>query len=462
MIAGLFSEVRQELRPMVRIAAPLAMAELGWMAMGFVDTVMAGRLGAAAMGAGSLGGMLFFPIVVSATGMLYGMDTEVSQSFGARDEAACRRTLIQGIWLAAFVGPLAAVALLSMLPLLRAIGTNPDVMQLLGPFVTALACGVPPLLLHTALRRYLQAINIVKPITFAVVSANAINFVGNWVLMYGHWGAPRLGLTGSGISTSISRTYIALVLVAALVRHERQHGYPLLHMSCQPVAAHVRRLAAKGLPVAAQILAEGAVFGIVTVMVSRLDVISLAAHGMSVNVIAITYMVPLGISSAAAVRVGQSVGRGDLHGAAVSGWTALVLSGIFMGTAAAALVQVPGAITRLYTPDTLVIPLSMSLLRIAASFELFDGFQVVACGALRGLGDTRSPAIAHFVGYWLAGMPLGWFLCFPWGWGVRGIWVGLALAMILIGIWLVNVWRTALAAHQFFKPRNKDNLSPGG
>jgi MATE family multidrug resistance protein len=438
------ASIRKELRPMIRLAAPLAMAELGWMIMGFVDTVMAGRLSPAAIGAGSLGGMLFFPIVICGTGMLYGMDTEVAQNFGARDDTACRRSLIQGLWLAAAIAPVAMIVLAAMLPLLRAVHTNPNVMELLDPFVKALIWGVLPLLLGTALRRYVQAINIVKPITFASVSANIINFVGNWMLMYGHWGAPRMGLTGSGISTSIARTYILLVLVATLLWHERQHGYPLFHMSWRPDLELIRRLATLGFPVAIQILAEGAVFGIVTALAARLDEVSLAAHGISVNVIAMTYMVPLGISSAAAVRVGQAVGRRDPHGAAVSGWTALLLSALFMGGAGLALFFVPGTIAWLYTPDVKVIAVSAGLLRIAAFFELFDGLQVVACGALRGLGDTRSAAWAHFGGYWLAGMPLAYGLCFPLHWGVSGIWVGLTVALILIGTGLVLVWHQRL------------------
>ena len=440
----MIASIRNELRPMVRLAAPLAIAELGWMAMGFVDTVMAGRLGAAAMGAGSLGGMLFYPVVICATGMLYGMDTEVARSFGAGDGNAGRRSLIQGLWLAVLVGPLAAAALWAMLPLLRAVDTNPRVMELLDPFVKALLWSVLPLLFYTALRRYLQAINMVKPVTIAVVSANVLNFAGNWLLMYGHWGAPRLGLTGSGISTSIARVYIAGVLLVALLRHERRHGFPLLHVSWRPDMAHLRRLASLGFPVAFQIVAEGAVFGIVSVMAARLDENSLAGHGIAINVIAITYMVPLGISSAAAVRVGHAVGRRDPHGTAISGWTALLLSALFMGAAGLALFFIPHSIARLYTPDAAVIPVAAALLRIAAFFELFDGFQVVAGGALRGLGDTRSPALAHFAGYWLAGMPLAWALCFPLGWGVRGIWVGLTVALILVGGCLVIVWAASL------------------
>ena len=182
-------------------------------------------------------------------------------------------------------------------------------MELLGPFVHALLWGVLPLLFYTAFRRYLQAINIVKPITFAVVSANLINFAGNWLLMYGNWGAPRMGLEGSGYSTSISRVYIALVLLIAVLRHERKTRQSAsAHRAGGRTGRVIRRLIALGFPCAMQILAEGAVFGVVTVMAARFDEVSLAAHSIAVNVISITYMVPLGISSAAAVRVGQAVG----------------------------------------------------------------------------------------------------------------------------------------------------------
>ena len=435
---------RQEIRPMLRLAAPLAMAELGWMLMGFVDAVMAGRLGAAAIGAGSLGNMLFYPIAICGTGMLAGMDTLVAQAFGARDDAACRRSLVQGLWVAAGVAPIVALLLSLTIPLLRALGTNPRVMELLGPYVHALLWGIPPLLLFAVFRRYLQAMNIVKPITFAVVSANLLNFAGNWLFMYGNWGAPRLGLEGSGFSTSISRVYIALVLLIAVLRHQLPakvgQALPPANRTYRPHFPLIRRLLALGFPSAMQIFVEGAVFGAVTVMAARFDEVSLAAHSIAVNVISITFMVPLGISSAAAVRVGQAVGRKDPPGIAVSGWTALLLGAGFMSAAGLALAIVPRWIARLYTPEVAVIGASAALLRIAALFEIFDGLQVVATGALRGLGDTRTPAFAHFAGYWIVGMPVAWFLCFPYGWGVTGIWVGLTSALILIGLLLLAAW----------------------
>ncbi|MEO8597991.1 MAG: MATE family efflux transporter [Candidatus Solibacter sp.] len=428
---------------MLRLATPLAMAELGWMAMGFVDTVMAGRLGAAAIGAGTLGSMLFFPIVICGTGMLLGMDTLVSHAFGARDDAACRRILVQGMWIALGLSPVVAALLALTVPLLNAVGTNPHVMVLLAPYIRALLWGIPPLMFYSAFRRYLQAMNIVKPITFAVISANLLNFAGNWLLMYGNWGFPRMGLEGSGYATSISRIYIAAVLLLAVIQHERK-SFVRGRFSWRPEWPLIQRLSVLGFPSAMQILAEGAVFGIVSVMAARFDEVSLAAHSIAVNVISITYMVPLGISSAAAVRVGQAAGRQSPQGMAVSGWTALGIATAFMSAAGLALALVPRAIARLYTPEVQVIAASAGLLRIAALFEIFDGLQVVATGALRGLGDTRTPAYAHFGGYWVLGMPIAYVLCFPFGWGVAGIWAGLTAALIAIGLMLVLVWRRRL------------------
>jgi MATE family multidrug resistance protein len=426
---------------MMRMAVPLALAELGWMAMGLEDTVMAGRLGAAALGAGSLGSMLFYPIAICGTGLLLGMDTLVAQSHGAEDAADCRRTLVNGVWLSVAVAPFLALAILCLIPILRATGTNTGVMVLFDPFLKALAWGLPPLLFYAAFRRYLQAISVVRPVTFALVSANVVNVLGNWILMYGHWGAPRMGLEGSGWSTTIARCYMAAVLLAAIVWHERRKGTVAAAISWRPSLERMRRLVSLGTPAALQILFEGAVFGLVSVFAAHLDAASLAAHSIVINVVSTTYMVPLGVSSAAAVRVGQAFGAGDARGAVARGWTAILLGALFMGSAGVALGAAPRWIVRIYTNDAAVIACGALLLRIAALFQLFDGLQVVATGALRGLGDTRTPMLAHLVGYWALGLPVAYLLCFRFGWGAAGIWVGLSAALILIGSALVLAWR---------------------
>jgi MATE family multidrug resistance protein len=342
-----------------------------------------------------------------------------------------------------------AAAFWLTIPLLRSTGTNPHVMALVGPYIKALLWGIPPLLCGSALRRYLQAINIVKVLTFASISANLVNLAGDWALMYGHLGARAMGLSGSAWSTSIARVYITAVLLGAVLWEERKTGNPIFRMSWKPDLERIRRLFQLGLPVAMQILIEGGVFGVVTVLAARLDDASLAAHSLAVNVVSITYMVPLGISSAAAVRVGQAFGRKDGHGIAIAGWTALLLSGLFMGSAGLALALAPRWIVWVYTRDAAVIGVGAGLLRMAALFQLFDGFQVVAGGALRGLGDTRSPMLAHLAGYWVIGMPVVYVFCFSFGWGAPGIWVGLSTALILIGIALLWVWRWRLRQNAF-------------
>jgi MATE family multidrug resistance protein len=235
-----FADIRREFRPMLRLALPLALAELGWMAMGIVDTVMAGPLGPAAVGAGILGNMIFYPLAMSFTGLLLGMDTLVAQAFGAHDVQDCRHTLINGIWLAVALAPFTAALTMGAIPLMRAAGANPHVMTHCAPYMRAMAWGLLPLFVFTAFRRYMQAINIVRPVTFALVSANIINFAGNWALMYGHWGAPAMGLAGSGWSTTFSRVYMALAMIAAMLWEERRSRYLLLALSWRPDWARLR------------------------------------------------------------------------------------------------------------------------------------------------------------------------------------------------------------------------------
>ena len=430
---------------MLKMAVPLAFAELGWMAMGVVDTMMAGRLGAAAVGAGSLGNIMFYPISALGIGTLLSLDTFVSQAFGAKNEAECRHSLVNGVWLALVMAPVIGAMIWATLPLLRALGTNPLVMVQLEPFLKAFTWSIAPLLLFTAFRRYAQAIGIVRPVTFALVTANLVNLVGDWVLMYGHWGFRAMGLEGSGWSTTLARIFMAGVLLAAIVWHEMQTGNWLFHISWRPDLARIRRLVELGLPAGGQFAIEGAVFGVVAVLAARLDEASLAAHSIAVLVISATYMVPVGISSAAAVRVGHAVGRQDPHGAAASGWAALCLSVIVMGCAGLMFWLAPRWIVRIFIGDATVVGIGTVLLRIAAFLELFDGLQVVATGALRGLGDTRTSMVAHFIGYWIIGLPVAYVLCFRLGWGAPGIWVGLCAALIPIGISLVYAWRRRVA-----------------
>src|SRR6202167_6613984 len=267
--------------------------------------------------------------------------------------------------------------------------------------------------------------NMVKPVAFALVTANVINAFGNWVLIYGKWGVPAMGTVGSGWSTAIARTYMAAVLLGYLLWYDHRHHTELLNTPVDVDLPRIRRLISLGFPAAMQSTLESGVFATITTLIARLGAVPLASHQVALNTVSFTYMVPLGISAAAAVRVGQGLGRRDADAASRAGWTAMLLGTGFMGCIALLLFLIPGPIVRIYTSDRALIPPTITLLFVAAFFQLFDGMQTVATGALRGAGDTRTPMFCHLFFYWLVGLPLGAYLCFRLGWGAPRLWTGL-------------------------------------
>jgi MATE family multidrug resistance protein len=282
--------------------------------------------------------------------------------------------------------------------------------------------------------------SLAKPVMFALISANLVNAAGNWVLIYGHWGFSAMGTVGSGWSTCLARIYMMGVLLVYSVYYDHRHETGLREARRLPDFFRIWQLVQLGFPAATQFGMEVGVFAIATTLIGKLGAVPLASHQIALNTVSLTYMVPLGISSAAAVRVGQALGRGDPHGASRAGWTAMALGAGFMACMGILLVAVPRIIVRIYTPDSVVIEAATGLLFVGAFFQLFDGLQTVATGALRGAGDTRTPMLCHLIFYWFLGLPVGAFLRFRWSWGAKGLWTGLCLALILIGTVLLYFW----------------------
>jgi len=424
----------RELAPLLRLAGPVIAAEIGWMTMWLVDTIIVGRLGAAAIGAVSIGGSVFFAIAVFGMGMLFGLDYVVATAFGGARIADAHAALRDGVYLAIGLGLVLTLLLRQAAPLLALTGIQPAVLRDGIPYLYASTWSLLPLLVFTAMRRYLQALGLVRPIMATVVSANLVNAFACWVLVFGHLGAPAFGPAGSGWATSISRAYMVGCLVAFLVARERRRPTGLRDLPLAPAWSRLRALARLGLPAAFQMLAEVGVFSVVTALAARFAPGVLAAHQIALNSAAFTFMVPLGISSAAAVRVGQALGRGDVDAARCAGWTAFGLTLAFMSTTALTFLLVPEAILRVFTGDASVLATGVSLLFIAAVFQLFDGAQVVLTGVLRGTGDTRTPMIANLVGYWVLGLPIAWLLCFERGAGVVGLWIGLCVGLMTVAL----------------------------
>ena len=432
---------KKELAALTRLAIPVVLSELGWMAQTVVDTIMVGKLGPVSIGAVALGNALFYTPSLLGIGLLLGLDPLVAQAYGRKDYDECHRWLAQGIYLALAISPIlmALVAVASFF-FTRA-GIMPEVATPAGQYLRMLDWSILPLLIYGAARRYLQGVGEVRVITLTYIGANLLNWGGNWALIYGHLGFPAMGVRGSALSTVASRILMAVSLMGFAWRYERKRGHPLFHHWARPQIARIRELCRLGLPAAAQIVLEVGAWNTATLSAGWLTPIALATHQIAMNYASITYMIPLGISAATSVMVGHAIGAGDPARARRAGWLGLGLGTFFMVLAGLVFLIAPRPLIELYTSDARVLAVGPTLLWIAAAFQVFDGIQTISTGALRGLGETRAPMLANFLGYWILGLPLGMILCFVLKRGIYGMWTGLTLALIVISSILLHRWR---------------------
>ena len=441
------ASIRREFVPMLKIAIPVVMAELGWMTMGVVDTVMVGPLGPQAISAAGVGNSMHIAFAIFGMAVMLGLDTLVSQAYGRKDIRDCHRWFFDGLMLAAIM----AVPIMTLLagvwfaiPVLRFHGA---VKPLLESYFGVLMLSTPFLLAYSVCRRYLQAMHSPQPVMFALITANVINIGGNYALIHGHFGFPALGVAGSAWSTVIARAYMLSALLFAVWWIDRKRtaeagvdAHGLWHVDRAFDLSRIKRLLRLGLPAASQMGAEVGVFALATAMSGMLDPISSAAHQIALNMAGVAFMVPLGMGSAGAVRVGHAVGARDPERASASGWMAILLGTGFVLIAATLFALIPRQLIGLFSKDPSVLSVGTSLLLLAAIFQLFDGLQGVITGTLRGLGDTRTAMVVNLIAHWLIGLPTGYLLCFVIGWGVYGLWVGLSLGLIVVGIILLYVW----------------------
>lgn len=437
---------RQELVAMTVLAVPVVLSELGWTAQGIVDTIMVGKLGPAAIGAVALGNAVYFVPALFGMGMLLGLDTLVAQACGRHDHDECHRWLAQGVYLACIVTPPLMLLLFLASFAFERFGISPEVAAPAAAYLRILTWGTLPLMLYGGTRRYLQGVGQVRVVSVTIVAANLLNWFGNWLFIYGKWGMPALGVNGSAYSTLVTRVFIALALLGFSWRYERQRGHPLFRHWPGPHLTRLRELVRLGAPAAGQILLEVGAWNLATFSAGWLPPVALATHQIVFNYASLTYMVPLGVSAAAAVSVGHAVGAEDGARARRAGWLGLGLATSFMLLAAVVFLVAPGPLIALYTRDPAVMAVGPGLLGLAAAFQIFDGIQTVSTGALRGLGETRIPMLANLVGYWVLGLPLGLTLCFAMHWGIYGLWIGILAALVIIASLLLVRWRCAANA----------------
>jgi MATE family multidrug resistance protein len=438
--------LRREIRLLVAIAVPVVVDNVAIMSMGMVDTILVGRLGAAQLGAVGTGAALYFAFMTFCLGVLNGITAIVAHAAGARDDDEVASTLAQGVWVALALAAIAIVYIGSAGTLLRLLGEPAEVIPQSERYLAALSWGIPGMLLNNTLRAFSIGLGQTRvPMVVSVVGAT-LNLVLASLLIFGGLGLPALGVAGAGYATAtVHWTMFAATLVFVL-RGSRFAEYRA-RFALRLDRARILRLVRLGVPIGVGSSLETAVFALTTLIMGRIGTISVAAHQVAINVAATTFMVPLGVAIATTTRVGHAAGSGDMRAAARAGWTGIATGMGFMAITALAFLLFRHQITALYTTDRDVAALAATLLLIGGAFQLGDGLQVTAQGALRGLKDTTRPMLVNLLAYWLLGLPVGLVLAFGAGMRGPGLWWGLTLGLSVAGALHVARFRRLSRAH---------------
>jgi len=425
----------RDLRELLALALPLITVQLGMMAMGVVDTIMVGHLSPSALAAVALGNVYYFGASIFGMGALMALDPVVAQAVGAGDKEAVARGIQRGMVLAVLLTIPTSLILLPAPAVLAWLRQPPDVAPLAGAYAQVSIPGTIGVFAFVVLRQSLQALGRMRAIVVTIVIANVLNAGLNWLLIFGHAGFPTLGAVGSAWASTISRLFMAVLLPLL--------AWPILREAVLPLrrAALDRtpliRMFRLGAPIGVQHQLEYGVFGVVGLLMGTMGTAQVAGHQVALNLASITFMVPLGISSAAAVVVGRAVGRQDPESAWEAAQSALLLAIAFMGTTALTFLLLPSALAHVYTGAAEVLAIAIVLIPLAGVFQVFDGIQVTSIGILRGLGDTRTPMVVGILGFWLLGLPVSLVLAFGLGYGAPGLWWGLVLGLVVVAGFLL-------------------------
>jgi multidrug resistance protein, MATE family len=431
-----------ELRVMFTLAWPLVIAQLAQNALTTTDVVMMGWLGPKDLAAGTLATTFLMPFLVGGMGVVGAVAPLVAQARGARDIKAVRRIVRQGFWvaliLAAFIVPL----VLQIRPAFALLGQDPAATVLAEQYVQIAGWMVFPGLLMVVLRSLLSAFAATRIILLITIGGVLLNAIGNYLLMFGHFGLPRLELRGAAISTVASNTVMFALMLAYVLRHKRFKRFYILMRLWKPDWRHFREILRIGAPIGLTLLAEVGLFTAAALLMGRLGTDEVAAHAIALQCASMAFMVPLGLGIAATVRVGMAYGRSDREGIRKAGWTAFVMGTGFMALSCILFLTFAPWIVGLFLnvddpANANALALAATFLVVAGIFQLVDGAQVVAAHALRGLSDTTVPMVFAITGYWAVGLPIAYVLGFILQWRGVGIWLGLAAGLACVAVVLV-------------------------
>ncbi|MCA9560944.1 MAG: MATE family efflux transporter [Myxococcales bacterium] len=441
--------VRAELRATVRLAWPLALAFGGNQLLGVVDTAVAGRLGEVAIAATGLANSIFFGCCILAMGTLMALDPVASQALGAGRPGVARRALRESMWLAGAMS-LPVMLLIAMVhgPAMAAVGVGAETADAVTAYLWARTPSAFPLLAHTALRSYLQARHHARPVLLGTIAANVVNLPLSIYLGFGDdalraVGLPGVGFDGWGVfGLAVASTVVMVLQMVVLVLALRRLPPP--PDAGPPTRAGMATILRLGWPIGTAYLAEASSFVVTTVLAGAFGAVAVGGHNVALQLVSFTFSMCFGLSAASAVRVGHAVGAEDPVAARRAGFVGMGTGTAFMGCSALMFAVAAHPVARLVTDEPAVVDAAVPLLHVAAVFQIFDGLQAVAAGALRGRGDTRGAMVLALIGHWVIGLPTGVGLAFGLDWGPLGLWWGLSagLGFAGVGMLLRFAWGT--------------------
>lgn len=423
-----------ESRKTLALGIPLAGAQLAQISMSFVDTVMAGNYHPDDLASVAIGSSFFMPFFTIVIGILMALSPIIAQMFGARKLEFIGKNVRQGLWLALLLSLPVILILNHLQPVMNLLGFSDEVVHITAGYLFALSWGIPPVFAFMVLRFFNEALGVTRPALYITLVGLLFNILGNYTLIYGRFGFPELGAVGTGWATALVFWVMFLIMFGYTARKEAYRRYRLFRDIRLPEKKYIGEILRIGTPIGISMGMETSMFAVMALLMGTLGTSVVAAHQIAINFASITFMIPLGLSMAITVRVGQLYGSNQLQESRFAGFTGIALCTAIMCCAAVIMILFPEKIAGVYTNDPEVTGISAMLIVMAAVFQISDGLQVSGSGALRGLKDTKIPMIVNLTAYWVIGIPSGYLLGIVMGWGPVGLWTGLIAGLTIAAI----------------------------
>lgn len=430
--------LKREFKQLAKLSVPITVGQIALIATGFVDTIMAGHISPLALGAIAVGANLWVPVYLFGVGLMMAVSSMVSHYYGAGQYASIRDLVKQSLLVSAVLGMLGFYAVRQLSVLLNWIGIDAGIVPVATDYLFAVSWGIPAVCGYLALRFVSEGIGYTRPMMIIQVAGLLFNILLNYVFMFGKLGVTAMGAVGAGWATAAVMWINLFMLVVYILGH---HRYAEIWQA-EKVSIdwqRTREMIRLGLPIALTLVNEVGMFSAVGLLMGSLGVIEVAAHQIAINFAGMMFMIPLGISAATTIRVGHALGEQRPLDARFRGLAGISLAGMCMFATASIMLLFPDMITSIYSNDAAVTEMAVGLLFMAAIFQLSDGIQVSAAGALRGVKDTLFPLLVSVVAYWFVGLPFSYYLGISQQFGPQGLWVGLVASLTLAALWLV--WR---------------------